>query len=218
MARLDVEYTENRYLIEKTNQNKSESDKVKLPSNNIAWMMEDYGFKNSNDFIISLKKDIELPKKTRDIYFYLPFRMLDIYPTIMRFSYRDLMNGKDLRQPFFLISRGSKDMGNTLVLDQGFSIDKQQSLLVAPNKQTYPISRFVQTGYKQDGFYTNVQYLRYDGIYSLIHLQTYGVFLVVDEAMYNSVYVQMFYLEQYDRELFEMVAANPYGKFFKLKI
>jgi dolichyl-diphosphooligosaccharide--protein glycosyltransferase/undecaprenyl-diphosphooligosaccharide--protein glycosyltransferase len=218
MARLDVEYTENRYLTDKTNQNKSESDKVELPSNNVAWIMKDYGFKSSNDFIISLKKDMDLPKKTRDIYFYLPLRMLDIYPTIMRFSYLDLMSGKSVRQPFFLISRGSKDAGNTLILDQGFSIDKQQNLLVTPDRRTYPIKRFVQVGYQADGLHANIQNLQYDGVYSLIHLQAYGAFLVVDEAMYNSVYVQLFYLEQYDHELFELVAANPYGKFFKLKI
>jgi dolichyl-diphosphooligosaccharide--protein glycosyltransferase/undecaprenyl-diphosphooligosaccharide--protein glycosyltransferase len=218
MARLDVEYTEKRYLIEKMNQNRSKTDKIELPSNNIAWMMKDYGFINSNDFIVSLKKDVNLPKKSRDIYFYLPYRMLDIYPTIMRFSYLDLMSGKSVRQPFFLISRGSKDMGNIIALDQEFSIDKQQNLLIAPDKRTYPIKRFVQAGYQSDGFRVNVQNLRYDGIYSLIQLQTYGVLLVVDEAMYNSTYVQLFYLEQYDRELFELVEANPYGKFFKLKI
>ncbi|MDR2341597.1 MAG: peptide transporter [Campylobacteraceae bacterium] len=218
LARLDVEYTENRSLIEKINLNRSEKDKIQLPSNNIAWIMKDYGFKDSNNFIASLKKDINLPKKTRDIYFYLPFRMIDIYPTIMRFSYLDLMSGKSIRQPFFLVSKGAKDAGNILNLEQGFFIDKQQALLVAPNKQAYPLRRFVQAGYQQEGFKTNINELRYDGIYTLINLQTYNVFLVVDEAMYNSVYVQLFYLEQYDHELFELIAANPYGKFFKLKL
>ncbi|MDR0579366.1 MAG: peptide transporter [Campylobacteraceae bacterium] len=218
LARLDVEYTENRFLAEKTNQSKSKEDKTQLPSNNIAWIMKEYGFKDSNNFIASLKKDINLPNKTRDIYLYLPFRMIDIYPTIMRFSYLDLMSGKSIRQPFFLVSKGAKDMGNTLNLEQGFFIDKQQALLVAPNKQAYPLRRLVHAEYQQGGSKTSINELRYDGIYTLINLQTYGIFLVVDEAMYNSVYVQLFYLEQYDRDLFELVAANPYGKFFKLKI
>ncbi|MDR3178203.1 MAG: peptide transporter [Campylobacteraceae bacterium] len=212
LARLDVEYTEKRAQIAK--EGKIDS----IPNNNVAWMMKDYGFKNSNNFIISLKKDIELPEKTRDIYIYLPFRMIDIYPTIMKFSHLDLMNGKDVRPPFLLISRGNKDTGDTLVLDQGFSVDKQQGLLKWPNGQTYPIKRFIQAGYQPSGFTTNGYDLRYDGLYTVINLQTYGIFLVVDEAMYNSVYVRLFFLEQYDPELFELVASNPYGKFFKLKI
>jgi dolichyl-diphosphooligosaccharide--protein glycosyltransferase/undecaprenyl-diphosphooligosaccharide--protein glycosyltransferase len=239
LARLDVEYTEHRALIEKENDNIAHNlstriskyafdilgfqydydDDVDLPSNNIAWMMQDYGFSNSNDLILSLRTDMELPQKTRDIYFYLPYRMLDIYSTIMKFSYLDLMSGKDARMPFLLISRNFQDSGATLQLDQGFSVNKQQSLLVFPNQQTYPIKKLVRASYQEDGkLHLDTQNLRYDGIYTLIHLPTYNTFLVVDDAMYNSVYIKLFYLEDYDHDLFELVSSNPYGKFFKLKM
>ncbi|MDR3346894.1 MAG: peptide transporter, partial [Campylobacteraceae bacterium] len=239
LARLDVEYTEKRAEVEKENANRghnlstsilkytlslvgvqyNDDSDVNIPSNNIAWMMKDYGFKNSNDLVLSLKTDMNLPQKTRDIYFYLPYRMLDIYSTIMRFSYLDLMSGKDTRTPFLLISRNFRDNEGTLQLEQGFSVNKQQSLLVFPNQQTHPIKKLVRASYQEDGkLHLDTQNLRYDGIYTLIHLPAYNTFLVVDDAMYNSVYIKLFYLEDYDHELFELVSSNPYGKFFKLKM
>ncbi|MDR2080570.1 MAG: peptide transporter [Campylobacteraceae bacterium] len=217
MARLDVEYTEKRAEAIKNNQS--------IPNNNIAWIMKEYGFMDSNDFVLSLRTDIKLPEKTRDIYFYLPYRMLDIYPTIMSFSHLDLMSGKP-RQPFFHISRNFEDTGALLILDKNrgksyYYIDKQQGILVAPppNSSSIPLKRFVVTGYDDKGaFYKNIQNMHYDGAYSLIFLRSYNVFLVVDEAMYNSVYFKLFYLEEYDKDLFEFVSGNPYAKIYKLKI
>ncbi|MDR2789679.1 MAG: peptide transporter [Campylobacteraceae bacterium] len=217
MARLDVEYTEKRTEAIKNNQS--------IPNNNIAWIMKEYGFADSNDFMLSLKNDIKLPEKTRDIYFYLPYRMLDIYPTIMNFSHLDLMNGKP-RPPFFYIARNFEDTGAVLFLDRSrgrnhFYIDKQQGKLITPppNNSAISLKRFVVTGYDDKGaFYKNIQNMHYDGVYSLIYLRSYNVFLVVDEAMYDSVYFKLFYLEEYDANLFEFVTGNPYAKIYKLKI
>jgi dolichyl-diphosphooligosaccharide--protein glycosyltransferase/undecaprenyl-diphosphooligosaccharide--protein glycosyltransferase len=219
MARLDVEYTEKRIEVIKNNQSDS------TPNNNIAWMMKEYGFVDSNDFILSLRTDIKLPEKTRDIYFYLPYRMLDIYPTIMSFSHLDLINGKP-RQPFFYISRSFEDTGAELILDKRagkshFYVNKQQSALITPppNSNSIPLKRFAVIGYDDKGvLQKNIQNMHYNGVYSLVYLRSYGVFLVIDENMYNSVYFKLFYLEEYDKNLFEFVSGNPYAKIFKLKI
>ncbi|MDR0666156.1 MAG: peptide transporter [Campylobacteraceae bacterium] len=217
MARLDVEYTEKRAEVIKNNQS--------IPNNNIAWMMQEYGFADSNSFVLSLKTDIKLPEKTRDIYLYLPYRMLDIYPTIMNFSHLDLMNSKS-RQPFFYISRNFEDTASTLFLDRNrgknfYYIDKQQGKLITPppNSNALSLKRFAVIGYDNQGaLYKNIQNMHYDGAYSLIFLRSYNVFLVIDEAMYNSVYFKLFYLEEYDKNLFEFVAGNPLAKIYKLKI
>jgi dolichyl-diphosphooligosaccharide--protein glycosyltransferase/undecaprenyl-diphosphooligosaccharide--protein glycosyltransferase len=217
MARLDVEYTEKRAEVIKNNQS--------IPNNNVAWIMNEYSFTDSNDFVLSLKTDIQLPEKTRDIYFYLPYRMLDIYPTIMNFSHLDLMNGEP-RQPFFYISRNFEDTSATLFLDRSrgksyFYIDKQQGKLITPppNNNSIPLKRFVVIGYDDKGaLYKNIQNMHFNGVYSLVYLRTYNAFLVIDEAMYNSVYFKLFYLEEYDENLFEFISGNPYAKIYKLKI
>jgi dolichyl-diphosphooligosaccharide--protein glycosyltransferase/undecaprenyl-diphosphooligosaccharide--protein glycosyltransferase len=219
MARLDVEYTEKRAQIVKDG--KSDS----IPNNNIAWMMKEYGFADSNSFIRYLKNDIKLPEKTRDIYFYLPHRMLHIYPTIMRFSHLDLASGTD-RSPLFFTSGNFEDTGNALILDKaqgmnGYYIDKTQGMLVTQisNRRTIPLKRFAVIGYDDKGaLQKNIQNMHYNGVYSLVYLRSYGVFLVMDENMYNSVYFKLFYLEEYDKDIFEFISGNPYAKIFKLKI
>jgi dolichyl-diphosphooligosaccharide--protein glycosyltransferase/undecaprenyl-diphosphooligosaccharide--protein glycosyltransferase len=219
MARLDVEYTEKRAQVIKDNKSGS------IPNNNIAWMMKDYGFADSNKFIHSLKESIDLPQKSRDIYFYLPYRMLDIYPTIMRFSYLDLMSGAE-RPSFFYIARNFEDTGAELILNKahgknGFYVDKVQGILVTqmPNRKSLPLKRFVIVGYNESGILQkNIQNMHYDGAYSLIYLRSYNAFLVIDEEMYNSVYFKLFFLEEYDENLFEFVSGNPYAKIYKLKI
>jgi hypothetical protein len=39
----------------------------------------------------------------------------------------------------------------------------------------------------------------------------------MDRETYNSAYVQMFMLGNYDKELFELVVASPYSKIYKIK-
>jgi len=40
---------------------------------------------------------------------------------------------------------------------------------------------------------------------------------VMDSETFNSTYVQMFMLEKYDKNLFELVVSSPYSKIYKLK-
>jgi len=82
MAILDVYQTEYDY-----NHNVKNSDYLKE-------MMERYNFKNPNDFLDYLSTDIKLPKIKENIYYYLPLRMMDIFPTVAAFSLIDLNTGK----------------------------------------------------------------------------------------------------------------------------
>lgn len=53
---------------------------------------------------------------------------------------------------------------------------------------------------------------------SVIYMSAYKTFLVLDEQTYNSLYIQMMVLEEYDKSLFEKVITNPHAKVYKLKI
>ncbi len=44
--------------------------------------MRDYNIKSVNRLTSMLNHPIELPEKTRDIYYYLPLKMMNIIPTI----------------------------------------------------------------------------------------------------------------------------------------
>ena len=42
-------------------------------------------------------------------------------------------------------------------------------------------------------------------------------YIIMDEAMFNSAFVQMFFLGNYDKELFELVINDKDAKVFRLK-
>jgi len=217
LARLDVEYTEKAYQIQKQNQELNESEQIKLFSN-IEDMTKDYGFKDTNDFLLSLQTDIKLPKKTRDIYFYLPYRMLEIYPTVVKFSSLDLMNGSQKADPFYVVSRRFQETKESVNFGNGMVLNKKDQTITI-GKQKVPLRRVVQTYYdKNMKLQKSVQLASFGAPLSLIYMSAFKTFLVVDEATYNSLYIQLMVLENYDKNLFEQVIVNPHAKVYKLKI
>ena len=204
MARLDVEYTEKGFESNRT-------------GSNIEQMTIDYGFSDTNDFLLSLQTDIKLPNKTRDIYFYLPFKMMNILPTVTLFSNMDLMTGTKDNRPFFFVSRNFKDIGAKIELGRGVYLDKSNSTIVI-GKKVMPIKRFVKTTYDSKmKLQKDVKLFNMASDINVIYMSNYNTFLVLDEKMYNSLYIQLMVLENPNRELFEEVILNPNVKIYKLK-
>lgn len=213
LARLDVEYTEKAYKVQKES-----IDKNLTLFSNIEEMTKDYGFNNTNDFLLSLQTDLKLPQKTRDIYFYLPYRMLSIYPTVETFSNIDLMSGNMSRGSLFYASTSYKQEGENIDLGSGVVLNLKEATITL-GKDKVNLKRFVQTGYdKEMNFAKKIDMLRNEGALSVIYMSSYNTFLVLDEKSYNSLYVQLLVLEQYNKELFEPVMLTPHTKVFKLKI
>ena len=217
MARLDVEYTEKTFDFVKKHKKEIKDKKITVFSN-IEQMTKDYGFDDTNKFLKTLgNSDLKLPKKTRDIYFYLPFRMLDIYPTVVLFSNIDLMSGKKGKPPFFYMSRNFRDLGAQIQLGQNIYLDKRTLQLTFGGK-TVPIHRFVQTRYTQEGkLRKSEEIVDITSDINVIYMASYGTFLVIDDQTYNSLYIQLMVLENYDPKLFEPVILTPYAKVYKLK-
>ena len=213
MARLDVEYTE------KTFKSLDEhSDKNLSKFSNIEQMTKEYGFNDTNDFLLSLQTDMKLPQKSRDIYFYLPFRMLDIYPTVAIFSNINLMNGAVENQLIFYAAKTFKQEQNIVNLGQGILFDLQKQTITI-GKERVPVKRFVQTTYdKEMKLQKNIQLLNNAAAINVVYMSNYNTFLVLDEKTYNSLYIQLMVLEEYDKMLFEEVILTPHAKVYKLKI
>ncbi len=217
MLRLDVEYTENKFRIQKEDENLSRDDK-RLIQTNIAQMTLDYGYKDTNNFLTSLETDIELPKKTRDVYLYLPNRMMNIYPTVNLFSNIDLMTGIKGKQPFFYKSTNFKESGQVIDLGRGIKIEKKTGKIIV-GKQKVAINKFTKTFYDKKGkLQVQAQTINRSSNLNVIFMSNYKQFLVVDNSVYNSLYFQLFVLENYDKELFEPTILTPLAKVYKLKI
>jgi dolichyl-diphosphooligosaccharide--protein glycosyltransferase/undecaprenyl-diphosphooligosaccharide--protein glycosyltransferase len=206
MMRLYTEYTEKGF---------NETNKTK---NDFEYMMEKEGYKDPNAFITALAlTDYKTPKKTRDVYLYLPLRMMEIFPTVALFSNLDLTGKSQLQQPFFYTTRSVQDTAQTLELGQGLSIIKATSTLKI-GVQSLPIKSFYQVGYdKQQKVQVKQQNFASEGL-NVIYMASYGQFLVLDDYYLKSQYIQMFVFEQYDKNLFEPVILSPMTKIFKLKI
>ncbi|QOY54091.1 peptide transporter [Candidatus Sulfurimonas marisnigri] len=217
MARLDVEYTEKTFKFIEENEERIKNKEVNVFSN-IEQMTTDYGFKDTNDFLLSMQSDMKLPNKTRDIYLYLPFRMLEIYPTVTIFSNMNLMNGEMKQAPQFFVSKNFKQNQNIIDLGRGVLFDLQGQSLNIGNKKI-PIKRFVKTAYDKDmKLQKDVSVSNFMANISVVYMSNYNTFLVLDEQTYNSLYIQLMVLEEFDKTIFEQVLATPHAKVYKLKI
>jgi len=173
---------------------------------------------NPNEYLENLRiGDVTLPKFTRDIFLYLPNRMLNIFPTVGLFSNIDLKTGQKGQQPFFYKADRFEDNAKQLNLGSGIVLDKSTSILHIGQQQT-PLKQFVMVAYDNKGkLNKKVQTINPNAEISLIFMQSYNSFLVLDESMFNSVFIQLFVLDNYDKELFELVINNPLAKVYKLK-
>lgn len=215
LARLEVEYTEKAFVTAEENETKEHPKKI---INNTAQMSLDYGFNNADDFLDALQTPLSLPQKTREIYFYLPFRMLSIFPTVAQFSNLDLMSGKTVRHPFFYETSRFQDGAKLLQLGNGIALDKEKGALKIGSNEV-GVRTFIQTGYDERGtFVKQQQSLHPNGELNVIYMQTYNTFLIVDNAMFESTYIQLFVLENADGRFFEPISLEPYAKIYRLKI
>jgi dolichyl-diphosphooligosaccharide--protein glycosyltransferase/undecaprenyl-diphosphooligosaccharide--protein glycosyltransferase len=205
MARLSVEYTEKSF----------ENNKSAI----IDEMFKDYKADGIDDLMVNLQLNpTSLPKPTRDVYLYLPLRMMEILPTVTLFSNLDLKNPDNKpQQPFFYITQQMQDTGKTIELGNGISIIKDKSTLKIGN-QNAPIKKFYQIGYDQGKkLQVKEQQFSSDGL-NVIYMASYGKFIVVDDFYLNSTYIQLFVFERYDKNLFEPVLLDPMSKVYKLKL
>lgn len=204
-----------RAFTEYTEQGFAETNKTK---NDFEYMLEKEKFKDPNDFVTALSiSDYKTPKKTRDVYLYLPLRMMEIFPTVALFSNLDLTGASKPQQPFFYSTQSVQDTGQTLELGQGLSIIKATSTLKI-GTQSLPIKTFYQVGYDQNKKTTiSQQNFASEGL-NVIYMASYKQFLVLDDFYLKSQYIQMFVFEQYDKNLFVPVIMNPMTKIYKLKI
>lgn len=205
MARFNVEFTEKNY-------------KEKC-GGSLRCILEAYKIKDPNYFLNTLnKKNIQRPKKTREVFYYLPSKMLNILPTVDMFSNIDIVSGKKYRKPFYYLSKNFKDNGQVISLGNNVNLDKKNATLKF-GKNEVKLNYFILTEYSTDGvFKKKVHKISDKSGVSVIYMKSYKQFLILDSRLLNSTYIQLFVLENYDKDLFEPIILTPLTKVYKLKI
>ena len=172
-----------------------------------------------NAFLETLRYgDVQMPQATRDVYLYLPLRMLEIFPTVAVFSNLDLNTGHEYEQPFFFATTRFKEANGVISLGQGVAVETRSGKVRIGQKEI-PLRAFYKVDYRKDGSVrSNYQLINMNGGLSLVYMASYGEFLLLDDKMLNSMFIQMFVFAKYDDKLFEPVITDPWVRVYKLKI
>ena len=157
-----------------------------------------------------------LPPKSRDIYLYMPYRMLNIFPTVMVFGNLDLATGKALRDIQFYPTQAISNQKGMIAFANGIGFDSRKGELIMRGK-TEKIQRFVIAQNSGEKVLVQSQLYHRDGRMVVVYMKSYGRFIVMDTETFRSMYVQMFVLGKYDKRLFSLVSASPYSRIYKLK-
>ncbi|EGK7561333.1 peptide-binding protein [Campylobacter coli] len=213
MARLSVEYTEKSFY--------APSNDI-LKNDLLKAMMKDYKQNNVDLFLASLSKPdfkINTPK-TRDVYIYMPARMSLIFSTVASFSFVDLDTGK-IDKPFTFsaaypldVKNGEIYLSNGIVLSDDFRSFKINHNTI-PVNSIIEVSSIKQSEYKITPIDDTAQFYIF---YLKDSTIPYAQFILMDKTMFNSAYVQMFFLGNYDKNLYDLVINTRDAKVFKLKI
>lgn len=217
LARLAVEYTEKSFY---------ERNDTLLQSDLLKAMMRDYAAgETSNDaliFLNSLKKSnftLKTPK-TRDIFVYMPLRMAMIFSTVASFSKIDLATG-EINSPFVFstamnlgaLEDGSYALSNGMVLANDFTAlyvsNRALKIHSITDFNSIKNKDFKQTLVDENGDFF-VFYFK----------ENFGLpvqFIIMDKTMFESAFVQMFFFENYDKSLYELVLSEKEAKVYKLK-
>ena len=159
-----------------------------------------------------------LPQKTRDIYLYLPYRMLNIFPTVSVFGNLDLTTGKALRKIVFYPTVAISNQKGMLRFQNGITFNSQTGRLKL-GKTESDVKYFIATQNTSDNkIKLQSQLYHADGKYAVVYMKSYNRFIVMDIETFKSTYVQMFILGKYDKKLYELVIASPYTRIYKIKI
>lgn len=167
-----------------------------------------------NVILSSLEEDdFKLPPKSADIYLYMPYRMFDIFPTVASFGHQNLITGENTNDMQIMSATLSKQENGILMLDNGFVVDLNNGTINSKDK-SFALKQFIRVNEDSS---SQAQDFNSDSIYSIVYKADLGTFYIVDDKTFNSAYIQMFLLGNYDKNLFELVVSSPYSKIYKLK-
>ena len=203
MARLDVEYTERNFK--------------EHFNGNLAQILKDRNLSVDQFFSEIKEANFILPAKSREIYYYLPDRMLSIFPTILQFSKIDLKSGKNLNNGLFITTRAISQSEKGIRLSGGFTLTSDVTSLIYDGN-VLPLRSFIETDYNEAGKLNVKEYKNNEmSNISVIYMRDYGRFIILDESILNSAYIQLFVLERYDPKVFEPVILDGAAKVYRLK-
>lgn len=187
---------------------------------------------NPNDVFVNMEQDINsqnlanlkdnthLQDKNREIYIFIPYQLFELTPTIQQFSDIDLQNGRQTISGTKLVQyyQVGKN-GDEYVLDDVVKFNEKSGIIIEIDSgKTMQVKAF----HKIERIHNTLQMTptRYNADESAliaVFSAELGRFFLIDERTNNSLLVQFFLYENYERSLFTLLYKSPQSKAWKLK-
>ena len=161
-----------------------------------------------------------LPPKTREVFLFMPYEILRIFPTILSFSSRNLYfptpAGKVRRDPPMIILRNGKRQGNSVVFDGGHRMDTKGVLQYAnsPDKMgSITYARFLEVN--EDGQPAEkAKGMEIEGLQieapskggvgkTLIFVRKSSDLVILSAEISRSDFAKRFFLDQFDWKVYQ---------------
>ena len=184
---------------------------------------------NPNDFFDNLAnvsgevlKNADESIKNREIYMYIPYELFTLTPTIAQFSDIDLRSGEATYTQSKLIRYGNvkyDEQGKGFVLDDIMHFDLDSGVLTEiESEKSVQLQAYYVVEREHNRLRTRTIKKYSDDKSKLIAVlsQELGQFFILDERINNSLIVQFFLYENYDRNLFKLIYKGNESKAWKM--
>ncbi len=165
----------------------------------------------------TLKTKDMTKKKTSQKYLLIPFQMIKTLYTIYNFSNLDIKTGKAYSKNIFWEKDILKEDNNAIYLSGGHSIDKRKGTYKTSTNEFFikNIYQIKQKGVinkitKNKGHKNGLELIMYNGVMG-------KKLYTMDKKFFNSVFVQMFFFDNYDKKYFEKMITTDQIKLFRVK-
>lgn len=195
-------------------------DKSDTKLNLVEKIVAKYGSgDNPNDAFANMT-NLKSVTQNRDIYIFIPYQLFELTATIEQFSDIDLRNGKATFANAKLVQYYQIGLdGVEYKLDDIMRFNpKSGTLTEIESGKTLQVQAFHTIERVHNTLQTNkVQYSGEKSGLIAVFSKDIGRFFLIDERTNNSLLVQFFLYENYDRNLFKMIYKSPQSKAWKVK-
>lgn len=193
---------------------------IKNNSDYIYQISDDQGL-TPNQFLMSLEDPNLNVKTDGNIYIYIPYKMLRIFPVIELFQSRNIETGVTRRRKLFMST------GNIVATAKhSFKATLNAKTILAYNGNTDTFSlnkRVIAVSYFIETRLVNGKTKLIQKTYNpraglaVLYLKDAHKIVLLNTSLLNSTYVRLSLLGLYNKNIFKLVYANKYAVVYKLR-
>ena len=161
-----------------------------------------------------------LPEKTRDVFLFLPYEILRIFPTILSFSSRNLYfsqsntpGNSTSRDPPMMILKNGRREGSSIVFDGGYRLDRRGFLRMEGQKSgIIPYGQILEV--KGDGLECEqINSVSWGGLNipanvdslaarRIVFVREEGELVILSPETFRSSFAKRFLLDRFDQDVY----------------